>query len=340
MKSMILTYKIKHGRDFSRELKIARKVAEYAVKTKSRSSADVKHLGLKSVISCQILRKYSSNRSVKRVRSVKLTIPSQSIRVKDKQVCISCLKLKLPIYFPDGFKKINQVEIGKEFAYISVSYDEPPLIVPDSVYGVDRNTTGHCLVASNPTTGKVLKLGKAAHHIHQKYKHIRRGLQKQGKYGLIKRIKNRESRIVRNLNHHCSKKVVEECVKQKAGIVLENLQGISKTAKSRKKQRYSLNSWSFYQLKQMIEYKAKKQGIPVFYTEPHYTSQRCSRCGHIEQANRSGKLFHCKSCGKVENADVNAGFNIAFAHQSGISRFVKDRDLAKGSTDAPKEALV
>ena len=128
-------------------------------------------------------------------------------------------------------------------------------------------------------------------------------------------------------------------VNQKAGIVLEELEGIRKTAKSRRKQRYSLNSWSFYQLKQMVEYKAKKQGIPMFYIEPQYTSQRCSICGHIEQANRKGKLFHCKSCGKVENADVNAGFNIAFAYQNGISRFVKDRDLAKGNTDVPREAL-
>jgi len=336
---MILTYKIRHGQDFSHELKLAKKVAEYAVKTKSRSSADVKHIGLKSAISNQILKKYSSSKTVKKAKSIKLTVPSQSIKVKDNQVRIACLKLQLPIYFPEGFKKINQVEIGKEFAYISVSYDEPPTISPTSVYGVDRNTKGHCLVASNPTTGKVLKLGKSAHHIHQKYKHIRKKLQKQGKYGLVKRIKNRESRIIKNLNHHCSKKLIEECVKQKAGIVLEGLKDIPKTAKSRKQQRYSLNSWSFYQLKQMIEYKAKKQGIPVFYIEPQYTSQRCCVCGHIEPANRNGKLFHCKQCGKVENADVNAGFNIAFAYQNGISRFVKDRDLAKGSTDAPREAL-
>lgn len=337
---MILTYKIKHEKDFSRELKLAKKVAKYAIKTKSRSSADVRHIGLKSAISNQILKKYASSETAKKAKSVKLTVPSQSIGVKDNQVCITCLKLQLPIYFHQTFRKINQVEIGGEFAYISVSYDEPPAIATTSIYGVDRNTKGHCLVASNPTTGKVLKLGKSAHHIHDKYKHIRKSLQKQGKYGLVKRIKNRESRIVRNLNHQCSKKLVDECVKQNSGIVLEGLKDIRKTAKSRKKQRYSLNSWSFYQLRGMVEYKAKKRGIPVFYIEPHYTSQRCNACGHIEPANRKGKLFHCKQCGKVENADVNAGFNIAFAYENGISRFVKDRDLAKGSTDAPREALV
>jgi len=45
---MIQTYKIKHGKDFSKELLIAEKIAKFAIKTKSRSSADVKHFGLKS----------------------------------------------------------------------------------------------------------------------------------------------------------------------------------------------------------------------------------------------------------------------------------------------------
>ena len=90
----------------------------------------------------------------------------------------------------------------------------------------------------------------------------------------------------------------------------------------------------------MIEYKSKKQGIPIFYVEPQYTSQRCSKCGHIEKANRQQKLFCSKKCGKVENADVNAGFNIAELHQLNISQFNKESDLLKGNTDIPKEAMV
>jgi len=337
---MILTYKIKHEQDYSKELELAKKVAWNGFYTKSRSSADVKHIGLKSMISNQILKKYSKNKKLKNVKSVKLTIPNQGIKIKGNQIYIPCLKLYLDIYFNRDFDKINQVEVGKEYAHISVSYLDVEQIKPTSFFGVDRNTNGHTLVACNKQTGKVLKFGKMCNHIHNKYKQIRRNLGKKKKLKKLKSIKNRQQRVIKNLNHRMSKGLIERCVKDKSGIVLEDLKQIRQTAKSRKKQRYFLNSWSFYQLAQMIEYKAKKHGIPIFYVEPQYTSQRCSECGHIENANRKAKLFCCKQCGKVENADVNAGFNIAELHQLGISQFSKDRDLLEGNTDTPKEAMV
>lgn len=337
---MILTYKVKHGQDFSRELVLAKKVAEHGIKHRTISSKDVKHIGLKSMISNQILRKYSRNKKAKRVNNVKLGIPNQGIKVEGNRIYLPCLKLWLDIHFNNNFEKINQIEIGKEFAYVSVSYKEPKPYKPEQFIGVDRNTTKHVLVASNINTGKVLKLGKQCNHIHNKYKHIRKNLQKKGKLKKMKQIKNRESRIVKDINHKISKGLVDYAKKSKGGIVLEKLNGIRQTAKTRRRQRYSLNSWSFYQLQNMIEYKSKKQGIPVFYVEPQYTSQRCSKCGHIEKANRNGKLFQCKECGTVENADANAGFNIASLHQQGISQFSKERDLLKGNTDTPKGAML
>ncbi|MBU1449119.1 transposase, partial [Patescibacteria group bacterium] len=73
---------------------------------------------------------------------------------------------------------------------------------------------------------------------------------------------------------------------------------------------------------------------------PQYTSQRCSRCGHIEHANRNGNLFCCKNCGTVEDSGVNAGFNIAYLHRQGIPQFNIERDMLKGSTDTPRGATL
>jgi len=337
---MILTYKIKHEQNFERELELAKKVAEYGLATKSITSKDVKHLGLKSAISNQILKKYSRNKKLQRISSVNLTIPNQSIKIIDNKIYIPCLKLWLEIYFDRNFKKINQIEISKEFAFISVSYEEPLTYKHKCLIGVDRNTTHHTIVASNLKTGKVLKLGKSCNHIHQKYKYIRKSLQEKGKLKKLKSIKQREKHIIKDINHKITIALIKYAKQVKGGIVLEDLKQIRQTAKTRRKQRYSLNSWSFYQQQMMLEYKSKKYGVPIFYVEPQYTSQRCSKCGHIETTNRNKNLFQCKKCGKVEDAGANAGFNIASLYQQGIPRFCKERDLQKGNTDIPKEALL
>ncbi len=112
---------------------------------------------------------------------------------------------------------------------------------------------------------------------------------------------------------------------------MEDLEGI----RNAKSFRYSLNSWLFYQIRQMIEYKAKLLGVRIVYVDPEYTNQKCSRCGLI--GNRSGsKVFKCSHCGHVDYADVNAAFNIAL--RQGICQSVADRDVTEGNTDIPKEA--
>lgn len=331
---MILTFKIKHNEDFSIELAQAVKVAEFAINNrKSLSSKNVKHIGLKSAISNQILRKYGKNIKCKSVNSVNLTIPNQSIKVdkKERIINIPCVKLRLNYYFSNDFVKINQIEINESYAYISCTFEDKPDKNYTKQLGVDLNTTGHCAVVSIPHTGKVFKLGKKSQHIHKKYSNIRKNLQKKQLYKQVKKIKNRESRIIKDLNHKISKKIVDIAEENKCNIQLENLKGIRKTAKTRKSFKYSLNSWSFYQFKTFVEYKAKKQGISVSYTEPQYTSKSCSKCGHI--GNRNGKYFKCPNCGHVDNADCNAAFNIAY----GLThcQLHTDRDVCKGNTDIP-----
>lgn len=329
---MILTYKIRHNADLSVELQKARRVAEFALKNRTLSSSAVKHIGLKSMISNQILRKYGRNKTIKQVHSVNLIVPNQGIKAKGKDIAIPCLKLYLVL--DKQYRKINQIELNKEYAFISVTVPENSPIVPTQWLGVDLNATGHCAVVANETTGKVLKLGKKANHTHLKYKNIRKKLQKRGRYKQVKRIKNRESRIVRDLNHKISRRIVNEAVKQNAGIVLEDLGGIRKTRKQVKSFRYSLNSWSFYQLKTFLEYKAKLLGIPVVRIDPRYTSQQCSRCGLLGE--RTGKKFKC-SCGNVEHADVNAAFVIAQRHTGMIHLPVVEKP-SSGTLISAKEA--
>lgn len=333
---MILTIKIRHCADFSQELKKATQVALYSLKYKSRSSNDVKHIGLKSAISNQILKKYSSNKNIKKVNKVKLTIPSQSIKANEKELSIPCLNLLIPSdLFRYKFNKINQIELDNTYAYITGEINEPELIKSDKYIGVDLNTTGHCAVIGIPHTGKVIKLGKKALHIHTKYKNIRKDLQNKKRYRRLNQIKRRESNIVRDMNHKISKKIVLTAKENGCSIKIENLQGIRNNKKQAISFKYSLSSWSYFQLRNFIEYKAKKFGVDVGLVAPAYTSKTCSRCGTI--GVRKSKSFICPSCGHVDHADANAAFNIAvWPLLDPLHTDRQKKDVCKGSTDAPQ----
>jgi putative transposase len=214
----------------------------------------------------------------------------------------------------------------------------------ENYIGIDRNTTGHCCVAAMPSTGKVYKLGKQAYHVHRKYKKIRARLQKTNAKKALKLIKAREKNIIKDINHKISKKIVELAQENKCGIKLEKLGGIRKSGKNKVRKdksgesfKSSINSWEFYQLASMIEYKSKISGIPVTYIAPQYTSQRCSRCGLI--GNRNKKKYSCPHCGHVDHADSNAAFNIAVSEPLNITegndQSLIDRDINEGSTDTP-----
>jgi len=67
-------------------------------------------------------------------------------------------------------------------------------------------------------------------------------------------------------------------------------------------------------LHQRTQEKAEaSEGVCVVDIPAAFTSQRCSVCGHTEAGNRRGKRFKCQQCGRVDDADVNAGKNILAA---------------------------
>ncbi len=61
----------------------------------------------------------------------------------------------------------------------------------------------------------------------------------------------------------------------------------------------------------LLSYKAEEAGRTVVLVSPHYTSQTCAECGHVDAGNRvSQAVFRCLLCGHGAHADVNAACNI------------------------------
>ena len=151
-------------------------------------------------------------------------------------------------------------------------------------------------------------------HIRHMFVNMRRRLQKKGTRSakrMLKRLAGREKWLINNICHTVSKRIVKFALEKGVDVIgLENMDGIRKRTKVRKKQRYDFESWAYRKLQFMIEYKARERGILVVHIDPRHTSITCPRCYHVNRANRNGKLFQCKACGYTLNADLVGARNI------------------------------
>lgn len=120
------------------------------------------------------------------------------------------------------------------------------------------------------------------------------------------RLKEKERNFAKTYNHQLSHKIVKFAKDNKCEFI--NLEHLTKNGF----EDAILSSWSYYELQSMIEYKAEREGIKVRYVDPAYTSQTCSKCGHVDKENRPTQAkFKCVNCGLKLNADHNASINIA-----------------------------
>lgn len=200
-------------------------------------------------------------------------------------------------------------ENGKWFLLCCVESPEQPKSVTKECLGVDLGIKQIATTSDGDSySGTQIKEKRKQYHDH------RQRLQKRRTRSAKRRIKTigkKESRFRKDINHQISKKLVEKAKGTNCALVLEELKGINNRVTVRKSTRNERMSWSFYQLRTFITYKALEQGVNVIVVPSAYTSQTCSNCGHCEKKNRKNQsAFVCLSCGFSTNADYNASLNI------------------------------
>ena len=207
---------------------------------------------------------------------------------------------------------------NKWFLLCTIDVPEAERYTPSECIGVDLGIKAIATTSDNEVySGSIIEEKRKQFHNH------RSRLQKRGSRSAKRRIKTigrKESRFRKDINHVISKKLVEKAKGNLCALALEELKGINKRAAVRKSSRNERMSWSFYQLRNFIEYKALEAGVTVVMVPAPYTSQTCSECGHCEKGNRkSQSSFNCKNCGFAANADYNASLNIKHLGDQSIS---------------------
>jgi len=204
--------------------------------------------------------------------------------------------------------------------------------------GIDRNM-GNVTIATSNGDVKHIDLSEAS-RLKEVYREIKSHLKRNdvrirrlvlSKYG--RRQRNRVNQTL----HRATKQVVQVAKKENLGIVLEDLKGIRKLGRrgnwQGRRSRYRINSWSDYEFARQIEYKARWEGIPVFYVPASGTTARCSICGtRTREIPNEYRMLYCQECELKYDRDENGAKNTL---AKGLLRFGSDGPAAEAMKRNP-----
>jgi IS605 OrfB family transposase len=212
---------------------------------------------------------------------------------------------------------------GTYYLNIQLESEPPTPKETDKVLGIDLGRTDIAVTSNGDKFS-----GQSITKIRDKHARVRAQLQYKAAKGtrssrrrcrrLQQRLSGKERRFQTHINHVTSYQIVKSAKDNNQIIALEELTGIRERTfpllRSKRERRLS-NSWSFYQLRQFIDYKSIKFGVKLVLVDPRYTSQTCHNCLHIHpvkgESYRSGKKFVCGHCGWIGDADLNGAKNIS-----------------------------
>lgn len=207
---------------------------------------------------------------------------------------------------------------GEFYLFATCEIEDPEELEPEAVLGVDLGIVN----IATDSDGEVFN-GSHVNNVRHRHRRLRKKLQQKGTKGARRRLKKlsgKEKRFAKHTNHVISKRIVAKAQGTTRAIALEELTGIRDRVTVRRSQRATLHSWSFFQLKEFVKYKAQKVGVPVIEVDPRNTSRTCPVCGCVDKANRKTQSsFLCVMCGFSGLADHIAAFNISVRGRANVN---------------------
>ena len=199
------------------------------------------------------------------------------------------------------------------------------------IVGIDRG-----LYHTAVTSDKQFFSAQKVREIRRKYLYVKKTLQQKGTQSAkrkLKSISGKEKRFMKDVNHCITKKIANN--PQHKMFVLEKLINIRNKRKGKKLNKL-LSNWSFYQFEQFLTYKANALGKEVVYIDPHYTSQKCSKCGNTNKASRNKSQYKCLNCGHTDHADINASINIKSSYNIPIAQIERFESIGQAKCQLAK----
>ena len=299
--------------------------------------------GLKANHVCQAIRRVIGNaKSVKQIHRFKPTSISLDVRtfqyIEELQtvgVTLMCGRVKFKLSIGNyqlallkgqspTAATLNKTRRGDYYINICVDLPTESTGKTPKVIGVDLGRRDIATTSTGETWS-----GKQIQSVRDRYSKVRANIQSKRTRSarrLMRRLFGKEHRFQKWLNHNISRQLISSAKQLGAALAFEDLTGIRDNLNEKprsKTERRRINNWAFYQLRLFVGYKANIAGVLLVFVPPAYTSQTCSRCGHIHpikgKSYRNGKVFKCGHCGFEHDADLNAALNIAALGASFVS---------------------
>lgn len=209
-------------------------------------------------------------------------------------------------------------------AQVVYEVPEPDLKDNGNVMGVDLGIKCPAVSYCSDGSVKFYGNGRKNKYMRRHYAYLRKKAQTAKKQKAVKRIGDKEQRIMRDIDHKISHDIVKTAVEHNVKVIkLEQLKNIRSTTRTSRKNNHNLHNWSFYRLAQFIGYKARLAGISVEYVDPAYTSQRCPVCGNVHHA--ADRRYTCQ-CGFHAHRDLLGAMNICNS-----TEFVGDSNIRQAA---------
>jgi len=248
-------------------------------------------------------------------------------------------RVVLPIKQDNAFKRFKEIEsegyifnslllLKRDGNYIIQAVMQKEFPNPEirpNMIGIDIGSANLCALSVRNADGRIIKqlyFGRDVVLKQHKISNRRSKLQSKADKGsskaikALRKLKRYQSNFVNTRSWQVASKAVDLAIRYNANINIENLKRLRAGRKLGNSKGRKVNGLisripygKFFHALGCI---ALRNGVKVNRVNPRHTSQRCSRCGHTEKANRiTQALFVCKHCSFTCNADRNASHNIA-----------------------------
>ena len=228
-------------------------------------------------------------KKIKKGKQYPLSLRNDLIKIEKQNTKLAAYWIRVPVHgrrgglwlpvkphcaFSDEFK-ISESKIvkkkGEFYIHITIQKEIAQRKSCSSILAIDL---GERVIATvcNSLDMRPVFMGREVRGVRRHFAWLRKRLSKKKLLKEIKRIGQKEQRIVDAYLHDISRRIVDEAARTDSVIVFGDLKGIRSAAKGKGK-RFNriVSSMPYYKLTQMIKYKAGWKGVPVLQRNEYKT---------------------------------------------------------------------